>query len=68
MTPTIAWRRACASANNCVEVAQDDHGNVLVRDSKHPTAGHLTFTPDEWDAFTAGIKAGEFDLEEAPDA
>lgn len=26
----------------------------------------LSFTPAEWDAFTAGVNAGEFDLEEEP--
>lgn len=47
--------------NNCVEVAWDDAG-IHVRDSKKPDAGALTFTPDEWAAFTESTKLGEFDL------
>jgi hypothetical protein len=45
----------------CVEVAQAD-GDVLVRDSKDPAVPPLRFTADEWAAFTAGVRAGEFDL------
>jgi hypothetical protein len=44
-----------------VEVADLDGGARAVRDSKHPTGGHLTFTAGEWSAFTAGVKSGEFD-------
>jgi Domain of unknown function (DUF397) len=32
-----------------------------VRDSKNPTGAHLTFTATEWSAFTAGVRAGDFD-------
>ncbi len=31
-------------------------------DSKNPTGPALTFTATEWAAFTAGVKAGEFEL------
>lgn len=57
------WRKAKASQNNgnCVEVAAVP-GVVGVRDSKDPNGGHLTVTPASFDAFLAGIKAGEFDL------
>ncbi|WP_084161263.1 DUF397 domain-containing protein [Nocardia sp. BMG51109] len=34
---------------------------VGVRDSKNPTGPALVFTPSEWDAFTTGVKDGEFD-------
>jgi Domain of unknown function (DUF397) len=34
---------------------------VVVRDSKNPDGPALTFTPDEWAAFVAGAKNGEFD-------
>jgi hypothetical protein len=44
----------------CVEVARDGDG-VLVRDSKDPAAAPLRFTADEWAAFVAGVRAGEFD-------
>jgi hypothetical protein len=35
---------------------------VALRDSKDPDGPILTFTPDEWDAFLRGAKAGRFDL------
>jgi hypothetical protein len=45
----------------CVEVdLADAPARVRVRDSKKPTSPVLTFTGDEWDAFIAGVKAGEF--------
>lgn len=44
----------------CVEVADLGSGPA-VRDSKNPTGPALTFTATEWAAFTAGVKAGEFD-------
>jgi hypothetical protein len=45
---------------NCVEVQHED-SSVSVRDSKDPSGPVLTFTLDEWKAFTAGCRAGEFD-------
>jgi Domain of unknown function (DUF397) len=54
-----AWRKSSYSeANGCVEVARP--GPVLVRDSKDPDGPVLSFTPGEWAAFTAGVRAGEF--------
>ena len=47
--------------NNCVEVRPAGIG-VEVRDSKDgPLGCRLLFTRAEWEAFLAGIKAGEFD-------
>src|SRR5690349_16565774 len=63
---TAEWRtsnRGDASADNCVEVAFAD-GGVAVRDSRHPEGPILLFTQAEWDAFVAGAKDGEFDLED----
>ena len=51
-------RSSFCSLGDCVEVAHAADG-VLVRDSKNP-AQHLTFDADEWRAFIAGVKAGEF--------
>ncbi len=46
----------------CVEVGQLPGGAVAVRDSKDPERRtSLVFTGDEWTAFLAGVKAGEFD-------
>lgn len=56
------WQKATFSLEgNCVEV-RGDEGVVQVRDSKdNGTGPELSFTPSEWDAFIAGVKAGEFD-------
>ncbi len=59
------WRKSSYSGTNggnCVEVAQNLPRAVAVRDSKDPNGPKLAFGPDEWLAFTAGVKAGEFDL------
>jgi Domain of unknown function (DUF397) len=59
------WRKSTYSGDNgggCVEVARNLPGVVAVRDSKDPGGPKLAFAPDEWRAFTAGIKAGEFDV------
>ncbi|KWX02406.1 hypothetical protein TH66_11810 [Carbonactinospora thermoautotrophica] len=57
------WRksRRSGSGGNCVEVAAVS-GFVAVRDSKNPDGPKLVFSAREWAAFTAGVKAGEFDL------
>lgn len=39
----------------------DGCGAVTVRHSKDPTGPRLAFTAAEWAAFTAGVRAGEFD-------
>jgi hypothetical protein len=59
---TTTWRKSSYSSagNDCVELA-DGGDAVLLRDSKHPDQGHLTFTRSELAAFIAGVKAGEFD-------
>ena len=38
---------------------------VGVRDSKDPVGPVLAFTPEEWSAFLAGVKADEFDCSPA---
>jgi hypothetical protein len=61
-TQGFGWRKSSHSGQtNCLEVRQAS-GGVEVRDSKHPGGAVLTFTRDEWLAFVAGAKAGEFDL------
>ncbi len=35
---------------------------ITIRDSKNPDGPKLVFTPEEWEAFVAGVKDGEFDL------
>jgi Domain of unknown function (DUF397) len=59
------WRKSSYSGGNggaCVEVARNLPGAVAVRDSKDPDGPRLAFAPEEWTAFTAGVKAGDFDL------
>ena len=45
----------------CVAVKVFDDGTVGVRDTKDPERTTLKFSPEEWAAFTAGVKNGEFD-------
>jgi predicted secreted Zn-dependent protease len=54
------WRRSrrCATGA-CVEVAQTPD-RFLVRDSKNLDATPITFTREQWTAFVAGVKAGDF--------
>ena len=55
------WRNASRSGNNggnCVEVARNVPGVVVVRDSKNRQGDVLAFTLDEWEAFTTGVKTG----------
>lgn len=46
--------------SRCVEVAIEKD-RVLVRHSKHISVV-VEFTPEEWEAFTMGVKQNEFDL------
>ena len=60
----VRWRKSSYSGANgsgCVEVAQVP-AVVAVRDSKDPDGPRLAFSPQEWRAFVAGVKAGEFGL------
>ena len=49
------------SNGNCVEVAELPGGSVGVRSSREPAGSVLRFTREEWDAFLAGARLGEFD-------
>ncbi|NMI01593.1 DUF397 domain-containing protein [Pseudonocardia acidicola] len=49
------------SIGSCVEVGVLPGGGVAVRDSKNREQGPLVFTSEEWAAFVAGVKNGEFD-------
>jgi len=41
---------------------EGSHRVIAIRDSKDPGGPKLIFTPGQWDAFTAGVKGGEFDI------
>jgi hypothetical protein len=49
------------SAGTCVGVAVTSD-RVTVVDTKAVDGPNLSFTADEWSAFVAGVKAGEFDV------
>ena len=58
-----AWKKSSFSGlGNCVEVSMSNGNIIGVRDSKDANGPALRFTPAEWQAFTAGVRAGEFDL------
>lgn len=62
MTHPTTWRKSSYSAttSNCVELAIAGT-DALVRDSKRPEAGHLTFTRAELAALIDAARAGELD-------
>lgn len=57
------FRKSSMSGNgpDCVEVAFLADGHVAVRHSKAKDGHVLLYTPGEWDAFTAGVRGGEFE-------
>lgn len=62
---TGEWTKSSFSngsgGNNCVEIWRSELDSIAVRNSRFPS-DIIGFTPDEWRAFIAGVKAGEFDL------
>lgn len=52
-----------SGGGGCVEVRRLPDGRVALRDSKDRDLAPHHFTPAEWNAFLAGVRAGEFDLE-----
>ena len=51
----------CCTDKCCVEVANDQAGNFLVRHTEDESKT-LSFSPNEWQAFIQGVKQNEFDL------
>ncbi|KOX24240.1 DUF397 domain-containing protein [Nocardiopsis sp. NRRL B-16309] len=53
----LLWRKSSYSGagKECVEVADVESG-ALVRDSKQPELGHLTFVSTEWSVFVTSVK------------
>lgn len=55
------WRKSTKSGNNggdCIEVADNLPGVVLVRDTKDRDGGTLTFSPAAWRTFVADLTRG----------
>ena len=62
------WRKSSFSGDatggnggGCVEVAFLADGGVAMRDTKDRSLPPHVYTAGEWDAFLAGVRAGEFD-------
>ncbi|MFH8288814.1 DUF397 domain-containing protein [Streptomyces sp. NPDC018059] len=55
-----AWHKSSHSSsgdgNDCVEVAALTPHTIHIRDSKTPTAPHLTVTPATWSRFLADVR------------
>jgi hypothetical protein len=61
----LRWHKSSYSGNggaNCVEVAGNRPGIVLVRDSKDREGPRLAFDGQEWSSFLRGVKDGQFAL------
>ena len=64
------WRKSSRSGRDCVEISISEGSKegsdyvITMRDSKNPDGPTLVFTPAEWEAFVAGVRDGEFDLDE----
>jgi predicted secreted Zn-dependent protease len=59
--PASPWIKSSFSyANsNCVEVRTLPDGHIQVRNSRFPDQQLPPFTQNEWEAFLAGVHAGE---------
>jgi hypothetical protein len=67
------WRKAsaCNGASACVEVrepSEETGGMWQIRDSKNPDGPVMSYSHEEWVAFTAGVRDGEFDLDRLEEA
>lgn len=66
----IVWRKSTKCANGggqCVEAGplEDGSGRVAIRHSVDPDGPIITYSREEWAAFVAGVRAGEFDFHTA---
>ena len=63
MISTTAYTKSSHSGmGGCVEVRLNGDGTIGLRDSKDVTKPPHVFTAQEWSAFLAGVRDGEFDL------
>ena len=57
----LTWRTALScNGGACIQVAADDRA-VLIANSRKRRGPVLSYTYDEWRAFVAGVKQGDFD-------
>ena len=59
-------RSSFCHTGSCVEVAPLPDGGVALRDSKDVSVAAFRFSRDEWRTFLQGVRAGEFDFDNAP--
>ena len=61
----IFWKRSskCTGTATCVEVAVIDDRVAVRSTDVYGRARLMGFSREEWNAFTAGVKLGEFDYE-----
>ncbi len=59
-TGWIMSSRSTGNGGSCVQ-ARRYAGMIEVRNSKHPDAGTVRFSTEEWDSFLDGARKGEFD-------
>jgi hypothetical protein len=63
MISSDKYRKSSFSGGGaCVEVRLLENGMIGVRDSKNESKSPHLFTEQEWRAFIAGVRNGEFDL------
>lgn len=61
---STGWRISTfCSAGGCVAVRMAEDGAVEVAHTRRLHAETLRFTPAEWEAFLAGVRAGEFGVQ-----
>ncbi|MFI0355340.1 DUF397 domain-containing protein [Actinomadura sp. 9N407] len=63
--PVMQWRKSSYSGGEggqCVELAALNAFAVGIRDSKNPSAPHLTVARDELASLVGRIKSGDLDL------
>lgn len=59
----VTWLSAPGStANDRLEIAKLPGGAVAMRNPMDPNGTVLRYTSAEWEAFTLGVRDGEFDL------
>jgi len=63
VTAALKWRVSsmCGGNGECVAVAKLPDGDIAVKDAKEHDGHVLRFSADEWRAFIAGVRAGEFE-------
>jgi hypothetical protein len=60
---TLFRKSSTCASNECVLVAGQADGGVLIKGGSHRPDRALRFSREEWRAFTEGVKLGEFDVE-----